>query len=198
MISEEKPYNKKIIGRKIANAGEHIVYRYGENQIIKFPSGPIYYANPEEAYNKVENEFRLANKYFKKFLVPTQLVTYKEKDCKRYCIIQDFVENRPLNPKDMQDENLKMQFKEIMEANNRMYLNSRFTLELFGLKGLILHNFFPKMENIVVTQDNTLRIMDFGMISHLNLVSSSPILRWFIQWAVKRQGKLLREKYFIN
>jgi len=98
----------------------------------------------------------------------------------------------------MQDENLKMQFKEIMEANNRMYLNSRFTLELFGLKGLILHNFFPKMENIVVTQDNTLRIMDFGMISHLNLVSSSPILRWFIQWAVKRQGKLLREKYFIN
>ncbi len=187
-----------MVGRKIAAAGEHIVYKYGEDKIIKFPHGPIYYANPEEAYDKIDNEFRLANRYFKKFLVPTRLLTYEENGRKKYCVIQDFIESRPLVPEDMQNEDLKLQFKEIMEANNRMYLNSRYTLEFFGLKGLIFHNFFPRMENIVVTGDKELKIADFGMISHLNLVSSSPILRWFIQWAVRRQGKLLRKQYLNN
>ena len=198
MTKKEPPYNQQKIGNKIATAGEHVVYKYGDNQIIKFPSGPIHYVNPNEARTKIINELSLANKYLKEFLVNTELRTYQKQGKNKYCIIQDYIIGRPLELKDMQDGRLKYQFKKLIKNNNLMYLNSRYTLEFFGLRGLLLHRFFPRMENVIVTQENNIKIIDFGMISSLNMVSSSPILRWFIQWAVKKQKKLLREKYLVN
>ena len=198
MTKKEPPYNQQKIGNKIATAGEHVVYKYGDNQIIKFPSGPIHYVNPNEARTKIINELSLANKYLKEFLVNTELRTYQKQGKNKYCIIQDYIVGRPLELKDMQDSRLKYQFKKLIKNNNLMYLNSRYTLEFFGLRGLLLHRFFPRMENVIVTQENNIKIIDFGMISSLNMVSSSPILRWFIQWAVKKQKKLLREKYLVN
>lgn len=198
MIKKKLPYNQKKVGDKIATAGEHVVYKYGDDQIIKFPAGPIYYANAKDARAKVINEVRLANKYLKEFIAVTELYTYEEQDKNKYCIIQEYIIGRPLELKDMQDDELQNQFKELMKDNDLMYLNSRYTLEFFGLRGLLLHRFFPRMENIIVTQENKIKIIDLGMISSLNMVSSSPILRWFIQWAVKKQAKLLREKYLVN
>ena len=185
------PYDPQKLGRRFRFSGEHSVFRYGEDKIIKFPSGPIHKFSADEALRKIKNEVHLVKKYLDGFVIPTELYFYKEKGTKTYCIIQDFIQGRPLKLADMQDENLKKQLQELFRANQEMFKTTRYTLEFFGLTGLLFHAFNKTMENIIVTPDNKLRIIDIGLISDLNMVSSSFILRWFIQWAMKRQWKLL-------
>jgi len=185
------PFDEGKVGKRLSISGEHSVYKYGENQVIKFPVGPIYYADPEEAYQKVSNEARLAESYLRDFIVPFEVLTYIKKGKKKYCIIQKYIEGRPLTIKDMRDPNLRAELKRLTDANNIMYNSSGFTVEFFGIKRLVWHAFSPKMENVLLMPNGKLKIIDFGMISDTMMVSSSQSVRFVIQWAVKRQRKLL-------
>ncbi|MBU2025249.1 MAG: hypothetical protein ABIC19_04715 [Patescibacteria group bacterium] len=202
------PYQPQKIKKRLSVSGEHIVYEYGDSQVIKFPFGPIYKYNADDAIRKIKNEFQIIEKYFKDFIVPSHLHIFKKNQKKTYCIIQKKVAGRPLKPKDLAQGQLKSQFKKILEINRLMFETTKYTLEFFGVSGLFFHGLNRWMENIwiidkeinsknitISAPENTekeLKIIDFGLVSELNMVSSSFILRWFVKWAVNRQKKLLK------
>lgn len=185
------PFDENKVGKRLSLSGEHSVYQYGDKQVIKFPIGPIYRANSEEAYLKVANEAKLAETYLAEFMVPFEVLTYIKKGRKKYCIIQNFVKGEALKIKFMQDPELRSRLQKLIDANNIMYSSSGFTVELFGIRRLIVHGLIPEMQNVLILPDRSLKIIDFGMISDTMMVSSSPLVRMVIQWAVKRQKKLL-------
>lgn len=190
------PYDRASLGKRISVSGEHIVYMYKEDQVIKFPAGPIYHADQEEAYDKIVNESRLANTYFRQFMAPFKVFTRTRKGKKSYYIIQKFIPGRHLELSDTQNIQLKTELKRLIAYNNRMYRETGFTLEFFGVRSLLFHGVIKKMENVLVTENGELRIIDFGMISDKVIISSSPILRLIIKWAIWRQQRLLK-KYLV-
>jgi serine/threonine protein kinase len=194
-IFPDLPFSQAKVGPKMAVSGEHSVYRYGDKEVIKFPAGPIHYANNEEAYRKILNEFQLAKRYLGEFIAPASIFTYKKNNKKAYCIIQKFIKGTPLKIEDLQNKDLKEKLEELIKANREMRINTGYSFEFFGIRGLFFHRFLKKMENVLVDESGNLKIIDFGMISEINMVSSSPVLRSFIQWALKRQSKILKESY---
>jgi hypothetical protein len=194
MKKKQLPFDSKKIGKIISISGEHIVYQYGNKKVIKFPFGPIYLFDSIDAYNKAARDFKLIKRYLKDYIVNFKIFFYEHNKHKKYCIIQDFVVGKPYRLSDSKNLPLKKQLLKIVSANRKMEKETGFVLEYFGIKVLVFHFFFQRMDNVIVTQDNRLKIIDNGLISAIKPITKSKILTFVINWAIKRQKKLL-EKY---
>ncbi|MBD3238233.1 MAG: hypothetical protein GF332_01150 [Candidatus Moranbacteria bacterium] len=187
------PYQKSKIKRLISISGEHIVYAYGDQHVIKFPSGPIHLVSSKDALNKVKKEDQLQQKYLKQYQVPYQLCFYKKNGRPTYCVIQKYIQGRAFKIKDLKNPNLKQKLRSLIKANNLMYKQTSYILELFGIKSLFFHFWLRKMENVFVVNQNQLKIIDLGLISDKAKITKSLILRLVIRWAIKRQTQLLKQ-----
>lgn len=173
------------IGKVIGVGGEHIIKDYGNRQVIKIPAGLRFQLNPKNFRRVVPRDYFLAQKYFRDWLVPAQIVFGQ----KRYFIIQDKILARPLTLQQLKKyPRLKKQFLAIISANDQLIKEHQLSWDFYGAMGL-LKPVFNTLTNLVVLGDG-LKMIDFGMM-YLKPKNQSVIVWLITRWAFRRQNKFL-------
>jgi len=192
----QKPYNKNKIGKFIGWGGEHLVFQYGDKQVIKFSLHV--FISGKSAVDKIIKDYNIGNRYFNRYLLPTEILHYKKG--KRCVEIQEKIECRFLEKKDLQIDLIKQQFNDIMKRYERIKKETGEVFDLFGREGLFRLK-SDVISNILVTSspshkggvNNKLILIDFTILK-LDKIKIREIPIWlFIEWAKRRQKKLLKK-----
>ncbi|MFA6551677.1 MAG: hypothetical protein WCV41_04075 [Patescibacteria group bacterium] len=181
------PYDKNKIGKFLGWGGEHLVFDYGDGQVIKF-SLHVCLAG-KKAVRKLKRDYEMGQKYFAPYLLPTEILTWKNEA--RAAEIQEKISCRFLKFADLKDDLIKKQFTDIMERYERMEKEIGAPFDLLGREGLFKLNpdFFS---NILIMPDNKLALIDFTLLELKPSLFDWPI--WFIiKWAKRKQEKILRK-----
>lgn len=183
-----KPYDKSKIGKFIGWGGEHFVFAYGDSQVIKFSLHV--FISGKSAVDKMIEDYRIGKKYFDSYVLDTEILPYKNG---RKCVeIQPKIICRCLTKKDLDDDLIKQQFNDIIERYQLMNRELKVVFDLFGREGLLNPFKNKEMSNILVTPEAKLILIDFS-IMELKKVKLRELPIWlFIEWAKKRQEKLLQ------
>ncbi|MFA5318500.1 MAG: hypothetical protein WC323_03440 [Patescibacteria group bacterium] len=183
----QKPYDKNKIGKFIGWGGEHLVFKYGDKHVIKFSLHV--WLSGKSAVDKKIKDYEVGKKYFNEYLLPVEILTWKKG--KRAVEIQEKIQARFLTKKDLDDALTKHQFNDIMERYQRMEIDAGEIFDLFGREGLFkLKPDF--ISNILITPNNRLVLNDFTILK-LEKVKIREIFIWIIiEWAKRRQSKLLK------
>jgi len=186
----QKPYDKKKVGKFLGWGGEHLVFKYGDKQVIKFSLHT--WLSGKSAVDKKIKDYEIGNRYFNRYLLPTEILTWKKG--KRATEIQDKIQCRFLTKKDLSDSLTKKQFNDIMERYKKMEQETGEVFDLFGREGLFRFK-SDIISNILVTPQGLI-LNDFTILK-LDKFKLRELPIWIIiQWAKRRQRKLLKK--FIN
>lgn len=185
------PYTKENVGKKIATGGEHKVYYYGEDKVIKFPFGPRYWFGREQYCENLKRDEHIVRQYFGGYLVEREINFFTQKNQASYIIIEPFLTGRHLQRKDLKDPQVKEQFEELVNINQQFMKQENLSAEFFGIKGLLLHGkseaanimFDPETKKITLTDAG---IMHFGKHKDQQILISSVT-----HWAIKKQQILI-------
>jgi len=182
-----RPYDKKKIGKFIGWGGEHLVFNYGDSQVIKF-SLHVWLAG-KKAVEKKQKDYETGRKYFTPYLLPTEILIWAKG--KRAAEIQEKISCRFLKLADLKNDLIKKQFTDMMERYERMEKEIGAPFDLLGREGLF--KFQPDfLSNVLITPEHKLTLIDFTLLELKPSWFDWPI--WFlIQWAKKKQAKILRK-----
>ena len=180
-----KPYSRQKINKFIGWGGEHLVFAYGANSVIKFSLHV--WLSGQSAVEKLKKDYELGQKYFGQYILPTDILTWK--NSRKVVEIQEKIECRFLEKKDLKDHLIKKQFDDIIQRYQKMEQETGLLFDLFGREGLL--GLRPnKISNILVTPSNNLILIDFTILELKPLIREIPL--WLIvQWAKRRQRRLL-------
>ncbi|MBU1084809.1 MAG: hypothetical protein ABIH48_01380 [Candidatus Falkowbacteria bacterium] len=190
---QNKPYDKNKIGKFIGWGGEHLVFAYGANSVIKFSLHV--WLSDQSAVEKLKKDYELGQKYFGQYILPTDILTWK--NSRKAVEIQEKIECRFLAKQDLSSQGgqatplIKKQFDDIMQRYQKMEQETGLLFDLFGREGLL--SLRPnKISNILVTPDGKIILIDFTILELKPLIREIPL--WLIvQWAKRRQGRLLKK-----
>ena len=149
-------YDKTKIGKLIALGGEHLVYEYEGNRVIKFSI--LYFFLGSHAYPKATSDYQICKKFFGKYVLDTDIVFSPDKE---YLVhIQPRLEGHYLSKKDFENESIRNQFTEIMSGYDALLAEGDPIVDLIGRAGI----FYRCLSNILVLNDGTLRIIDATLL----------------------------------
>lgn len=174
------------MGKFIGWGGEHFVFAYDNDKVIKFSLHV--WLSGQSAVEKIKTDYAAGQRYFTPYLLPTEILTYNNS---RACVdIQPKIQCRFLEKKDLSNPLIKEQFSDIMSRCQKMERETGWVFDLFGREGLF--RFRPQLiSNILVTPEDKLILIDFTLL-HLNKVKMRELPIWLLmQWAKRRQKKLL-------
>jgi hypothetical protein len=183
----QKPYDKDKIGKLVGWGGEHLVFNYENDSVIKF-SLHICLAG-KKAVAKLKRDYEMGQKYFAPYILPTEILTWKNE--KRAAEIQEKIKCRFLRLADLSDPLIKKQFIDMMERYQQMEREIGAPFDLLGREGLfkIKPDF---LSNILVMPEHKLTLIDFTLLELKPSWFDWPI--WFlIRWAKWKQEKILRK-----
>jgi hypothetical protein len=185
-------FDKEEIGKLIKIGGEHLVYFYGRDQVIKFPNflARVLF-NHSHLAQKKKADFALAKKYFPQYLLETEC-NLNESRWPSYNLIQPFIKARPLSFKDLANGAIKKKFIEILSINDKIKKEQNLSFDFYGAWRLLFHEIIPShtINNLMLTLDNQIVILDVVFLEY-NSCSWSKLLCLISRWAEKRQTKLL-------
>lgn len=185
-------FDKKKIGRLIKIGGEHLVYQYGHDQVIKFPNflAKTLFNNRKLAEKK-KSDFSLAEKYFPEYLLKTDCLIGDEIN-KLYCLIQPLVNIRSLIKNDLKDKEIKENFEKILTINKQIKEKEGLSFDFFGAWRLLFNEILPmsSVNNILLTPEKKIIILDVVFLEYQRC-QWSKLLHLISRWAEKRQKKLL-------
>nr|MBP9759089.1 hypothetical protein [Candidatus Dojkabacteria bacterium] len=106
----------------------------------------------------VENDRKLIEQYFKKYLVKTKV--YSSKDGELYCIVQQRVKNK-ININSQNIDLVIKQFNDIYLMNKKFEFLTGYSLDLWGKSGILRSikksigkaNIFIEMTNLIIEKD---------------------------------------------
>jgi|GEM_PF-2199811 len=187
-IMRKVTYDKTKVGKFIGWGGEHLVFNYGEDKIIKF-SLHVLIAGKTAVQKKVR-DYEIGRKYFDPYLLPTEIIAWK--DGRRAVEIQQKINCRFLKLADLDNSLIKKQFIDIMERCQRMAKEIGAPFDLLGREGLLAVD--PDfLSNILVTPANRLVLIDFTILS-LEQVKLREIFIWLIiKWAKRKQRRIMKK-----
>jgi len=184
----KKPYDKNKIGKFIGWGGEHLVYEYEKDKVIKFSLHVC--LSGKSAVDKIRRDYHDGLKYFSGYILPTDILTWS--DGKKCAEIQKKIECRFLRRNDLQNPLINEQFFDIMQRHQIMENETNEVFDLLGREGLFKFklNF---ISNILVTSGNKLILIDFTILNLHPLKLREWPLWLIITWAKHRQKKLLSD-----
>jgi hypothetical protein len=192
----ELPFDKKQIGRIIALGGEHRVYRYDDNQVIKFPFGPRYWINAKKYCDNLKRDEQIVRQYFGEYLIDREIVYFNRLGTPSYAIIEPKISGRHLKKKDLDDSHINNHFHDLVEINQRLVSQENLSAEFFGLRGLVDKG-KKEICNIMLEQGtNKLYLIDAGVMHFGKRKDQQIMIDLVTKWAMKRQTRLL--KYYLN
>ena len=144
----------------MACGGEHVVYRYGADEVIKFSLFDLLVWKGESR-RKAEHDLVLSEAVFGPYVLPTRLAT--SPDGKRLAKIQRYANGRPLRRSDMRDASLRRQFEDLMRRRRALVDEHGADIDLLGGLGFLTGSF----SNVFV-EDGALCIIDALLVAKEN------------------------------
>jgi hypothetical protein len=178
--------DKTKIGRVIAWGGEHFVYEYDTDSVIKFST--LYFFLGSKAKEKATQDYDTCKKFFGKYLLETEITFSSNK--KHIVHIQSKIVGHFLTKKDLEHEYIQKQFKEIVNGYHSMIKTKNTEIDLIGRAGV----FRGCLSNIFVTPNNELFIIDATLMEVTGFLRPLVFLiRTFVIW---RQNSTI--KFFLS
>jgi hypothetical protein len=150
-----KLYDKTKIGKIIAKGGDRSVYKYGENEVIKF-SSLVFFC--KGVHKKMVHDYTVCRTYFNDYLVPVTDVSDPQK--REYIEIQPYIKGEVLSFKHVKDSNILIQVKEIKDISEKMTRDGYPGVDLVGHGGMLK----LCLSNILVDEQGKLRIIDIAIM----------------------------------
>ncbi|MBI3572142.1 hypothetical protein HY091_01235 [Candidatus Kaiserbacteria bacterium] len=160
-------FDKEKIGKCIAWGGEHLVYDYGDTQVIKFSLFDLL-IGLRLARIKTMHDLTICREFFSDYMLSTTLVS--SSDGRRLAKLQPKITGRAIKKSDLQDKRIAQQFKEIIRAHQALVAQGYYGVDLIGGRGVLL----ARPTNIFLTVTGKLYLID-------TLLLSVPELPW-LQW----------------
>jgi hypothetical protein len=145
-------YESREIGKKLAHGGDHTVYDYGENEVIKFSL--LFRLLGSGALEKAIRDVETCCRFFGDYMLETQVATSLNSTQVAY--IQPKIVGRPLAAFDLRNTNAMKQFREIVYAHRTMRRATDTEIDLVGAEGFVR----GCLSNVFVTKNGMLRIID--------------------------------------
>lgn len=187
---EQRPYDKKKIGRLIGWGGEHVIFEYEGGRVIKF-SWHVWLSR-KWGVRKLLKDYAIGEKYFSKYLLPTDIRVW---DKSHLAVeFQEKVTCRTLTKDDLKNPIILAQVKEIFALHTQMRKDIGKSLDFFGFKGLMGRLSHYEISNIKILPGDRVTILDFTIMDIKPQWFELPLL-WFIQWSQRRQ-RYLFNKYW--
>jgi hypothetical protein len=150
-------YNQQEIGACIARLGDHRVYRYGEDEVIKF-SQFDWCRTADDLVAYYQSEISVLMEAFGAYMVPTQVVVSANR--KRVALLQPLIEGTPLRKTDLHDAAVARQLQVVVTALHATQKDGEYIDLVGGGK-----NFFAAaLGNIFITSDGCLQIIDVTVL----------------------------------
>ena len=186
-----KPYNFKKIGKFLGSGGEHLVFAYGADNVIKF-SMHVWITGRSVVRN-ILADHKLALKYFEPYYVAPELHVW---DAERKMVeIQPRVHGRHLHKKDLVRPKIREQLRDIVERHDRMHEAEGRPFDFFGFHGIVGLRDSSHLSNILITPDDSLKIVDFSTMHRKPSYWHDWLIWFFIRWARDRQAHLLKKHW---
>ena len=163
-------YNRDNIGKLISWRGDHFVYEYGEDNVIKF-SKFDFLLGFEKAQKIVPEEYTLCKQFFGEYILDSEIVV--SDDQKRVALIQRKIVGHCLTRDDLRNEEIRRQFREIAERYSAMVKSGHSEIDLVGHEG-VFRIFNRCLGNILVTNTGKLVIYD---VTSLNMSRFALFIR---------------------
>ena len=177
-------YEKNKIGKLISWGGDHTVFEYGENQVIKFSL--IDWMMGKHGRARLERDYQICKSFLGDYVLNTEFA-FSPKG-KSTVAIQPKVTGKYLFKEALNDSDIRRQFKEILTARERLVAAGNDPVDLVG-RGGVLQSCFS---NIFVTPEKRLVIIDATLIEFRGTGVFYPIL------ILVRQGALWRNNLLIK
>jgi hypothetical protein len=175
MKKEILAIDKTKIGRLIAWGGEHFVYEYETDKVIKFST--LFFFLGSKAEEKAVQDYDTCKKYFGKYLLETEIAA--SSNSKHIVQKQPKIVGHLLTKKDLEHEYILKQFKEIVEGHHAMMKTKNAEIDLIGRAGV----FRRCLGNIFVDQNNKLFIFDATLMEVTGILKPIVcLLGTFITW----------------
>jgi hypothetical protein len=178
-------YDQDKIGKLISWAGDHRVYEYGNDQVIKFSL--IERLMGQYGWAKVERDCTICKKFFGKFILETEFVM--SRNGKQTAAIQAKIIGQFLVKKDLDNKIIASQFREIIDGYDLLVKAGNAKIDFIGRGGV----FKRCMSNIFVTPENRLVIIDATLIECENTGIFKPIFllvftlaTWLNNYTIKK------------
>jgi hypothetical protein len=179
-----KIYDRNKIGKLIAFGSDHYVFEYENNKVIKFSI--LFYLLGKKVFKKTKHDEDLCEKYFGKFLLKTEL--YISKNGKHLVQIQEKINGKGLEEKNLQNKIVKENFQEFINCYEKFKNETKLEIDLIGIKGIFLSN----LSNIFLTEKNELLIIDATI---LHVEGYLKIIFYFLEKIISWRQKVVIEKF---
>lgn len=128
----ENAIDLDLLGERLGDGAEHRVYEYGDGDVVKIPWVNMLYGHYA---GEMYRNYDICQKHFAKYLPKSEII---HDGNGRYILIQTKLNNpRNFNVHDLEDEGLRSQFEEIIEANQQMVSEGFGTYDFFGMTGFL-------------------------------------------------------------
>ncbi len=177
-------YDPEKVGERIAWGRSHTVYRYGESEVIRFPSLEKFLGS--KLQERIERDIALCEKYLGEYVLPTRMAHDPESG--RVATIQPYITGHYLSKDDMSDPEIKRQFVDFLALHERMIADGHSPVELIGEHGV----FHRRLSNIMVLPDKKLRIFDAFIADYFGVERALPLFRIARKLVLARQASTIR------
>lgn len=161
-------YSKNLIGSLLSFGGDHTVFNYGFNKVIKFSL--IELLGGKKGLKKIEVDYCISKKYFGNFILDVEFVQSVDK--KYYAVLQTKIIGHFLTKKDLIIPKVAEQYIDIYKSYKNL-INSKYPqIDLIGRGGV----FKDCLTNIMVDSNNTLYIIDTTLFDF----SDSKVVSWLL------------------
>ncbi len=188
----DKPYNKELIGKILSVGGEHMVFYYDTDKVIKFPIGPRYLISPGRHCENLKRYDRIINNYFSEFLIEKDIVFFKRRGIMpSYVIVERYVKGRHLRYDDLYSDRIREKFFYLLNRNREMVKNEGMSLDILGIWNLSGFTRVREFANIIL-EDKTenIYLLDHGIWS-IKKGEYNFFVDLFVRWAYRRQNNIL-------
>jgi hypothetical protein len=149
-------YDPKKIGTTLAWGGEHFVYRYGTDAVLKFSKFEFFLGQAGRA--KSFRDYALCQRYFGDAVLPTSFL--KAPRGTRIAKLQPLLVGRSIMREDLADPQVRAQFETMLESYRRMLKEGYPPVDLIGGRGI----WSRTLANIFLANDRKLYLIDTTLI----------------------------------
>jgi hypothetical protein len=175
-------YVPELKGTRIAWGGDHFVYCYGADRVIKFSK--IEFVLGSDGAKKARRDYDLAKKYFGDAVIDTEFLQLGKRQY--FAKVQPRIHGHRLTARDLSDPAMRMQFRTIIAKYRQMRSDGYAPLDLIGGHGV----FRKMLSNLFCTEGKELVIIDTTLMEAEGLLPGmlAKCIRFF---AERRQEAII-------
>ncbi|MBI5456917.1 hypothetical protein HY969_04230 [Candidatus Kaiserbacteria bacterium] len=178
-------YDPNKIGSRIAWGRSHSVYRYGENEVIKFPRWQSVFGTL--LFDRVVHDELICRNYFGDYCLDTRVV--QAPDGTHRAEIQPFVAGgHYLSKSDLADPVIKQHFDAFTDRYKEFIDTGHSPLDLIGQGGVL----WRCLSNVFVLENKDLKIFDITIMDTKGLGGWGILFGPVFLYARIRQRNTLR------